>query len=743
MTVEQFHAYMALFRSRSDVYARYWRKGTASGYSPAYNFNWQEFNAHRMRGGSLKDFANKQTVPLTKGVFLQHVQGRLAVGVYPILLDNNCCFLAADFDDKQWLADCQRYVEACRKVGLEAHLERSKSGKGGHVWVFFAKPYPCHKARRIGLSLIRQLGNKNVGVVAREPSFDRLFPNQDLLPAGGYGNLIALPLQGQAVEDGNSVFLDPVTEKPYADQWEYLRLIRPHSLTELNTALTKLDTQYTTDPYQARLLSRSRDSRLRLCVSHYVSLPRTQVSPVITSFLHDKLSFLNPEYLTKKRLGRPIYDVQKYFQLIEETANEILLPRGFLSQLAAFLEAQQIAFVIDHRHAKLRNCPFNSQIVLTAEQERMVSEAMQQTQGILVAPPGSGKTMMAMELIARHEKPALVLVHRRQLLDQWVERIQTYLNIPKSQIGIFTGNVKRTGTQITVGSLQTLAHLQHFDELIKTFGTVIIDECHHIQEKTLRTVVSRLNPEYLYGLTATPKRKHHDEQLLYAYVGNIIATMKVGPKMLTAGVPFEISVRKTALQMPFQWQTDQFELLAKVVCYDTARNQLIVSDILNEVSLGRRVLVLSERKEHLGILELYLKGRCETVLLTGDDSLTLRTAKLRQAETGNYQVLLSTGQLFGEGLGIDNVESLVLAFPFSFEGKLIQYTGRLSHSVSAKALIDYQDSGIAFLDSQFKHRKRYYKKISPAALSTQVHPRTAPLPLAITPFSTANSTADL
>jgi superfamily II DNA or RNA helicase len=337
---------------------------------------------------------------------------------------------------------------------------------------------------------------------------------------------------------------------------------------------------------------------------------------------------------------------------------------------------------------------------------------MTEKQGVIVAPPGSGKTMMGMELIARHQKPALILVHRKQLLDQWVDRIQTYLNIPKAHIGRFSSTKKAVGKEITVGLLQSFARSKNLAEYRNKFGTIVIDECHHIPAKTFREVIANLNPEFIYGLTATPKRKHNDEQLIYVYIGDIIADMSdyINDDSRRKSSQFETVIRETDLAIPFNWKTDQFELIAKTISYDTTRNALVTNDILEQVKLGRKTLVLSERKEHLRILELYLKGQCEVLVFSGDDSTASRTSKLKQIEDGHYQVLLATGQIFGEGMSIKNIESLILAFPFAFEGKLTQYVGRLMHSSSPKVLIDYHDKHIAFLDRQFKRRERVYKK---------------------------------
>ena len=296
-----------------------------------------------------------------------------------------------------------------------------------------------------------------------------------------------------------------------------------------------------------------------------------------------------------------------------------------------------------------------------------------------------------------------------------MERIQEFLGIPKAHIGQYSGIKKKIGNQITVGRLQSLGRKKDLSEFKGEFGTILVDECHHIPASTFRVVVSQLNARYLYGLTATPKRKHNDEKLIYVYIGDIVArmeTMDFKPASPRPRQFFDVVVRETNLAIPFKFTTDLFQLLAKVVCFDTARNKLIVDDVLKETSAGKKVLVLSERKEHLEILNLYLKGKCETIVISGDDSVRARRSKVRQIEDGHYQVGLSTGQFFGEGVDIRGITCLILAFPFSFEGKLVQYIGRLRDIGDQRFIIDYRDRTIPFLERQFKQRERYYKKLA-------------------------------
>src|SRR3989344_6087880 len=314
ITDKQLELFMSVFRCRTEVYARRWEKNGKSGYSPAYDFNWDEFMAHKRRGGSMKDFENKKLLPLTNYVIKQHLLGQRIVGVYPILADNTSYFIAADFDGATWKKDVGKLLNAYAEFGLTAYLERSRSGNGGHVWLFFSKNYPCYKSRQIALELIRRVFN--VSEFEKEVSFDRLFPNQDTLTGAGFGNLIALPLQGMSIATGNAMFIDPETGKPFSDQWQFLDNIKRHTITELDSAhkLLFADTGKPTANIPT-------GGGLGILVSNQIDLKRSELTPGLIHFLKEELNFLNTEYLTKRRLGKSIYKVQKYFKLIDETGD--------------------------------------------------------------------------------------------------------------------------------------------------------------------------------------------------------------------------------------------------------------------------------------------------------------------------------------------------------------------------------------------------------------------------------------
>lgn len=708
ITEENLNLYQSIFRGRADIFAKHWEKNGQSGYSPAYDVDWTEFNKFKLSGGSFRDFQNKRPIPLTTEVLKKHLLGQYAIGIYPILPDNTSYFIAADFDGENWQKDIKAFIEQSRKVGLQVYLERSKSGNGGHAWIFFEHPYPCYKIRRMILQIIQRV--LNLSEFDKEVSYDRLFPNQDTLSKNGIGNLIALPLQGRTVGQANTLFLNPENLQPYPNQWEFFKTIHKHTTAELDEIFGLI--------FNKPIEVSSGSATVNLVLNNKIALNRSELTSQIIHFLKEKLNFMNTEYLTKRRLGKSVYKVQKFFKLIEEDESNIFLPRGFLNQLISFLKENLASFHLSDQRSHFKEKKFASNISLQPEQIPVVEKAIASENGVIVAPSGSGKTIIGLEIIAQRKLPALILVNRKQLLEQWVERIQTFLEIPKKDIGQYHGVKKKEGKQITVAMMQTLVRMPNFTELQNKFGTIIVDECHHVPAKSYREVVSQFNPQHIYGLTATPKRKHNDESLIYAFIGDVIAEMEGSPEMAKdstispKAIKNEVIIRETHLQIPFKFSTDNFQLLAKLICFDTNRNQMIVKDILEQTSGGKRILLLSERRDHLEILGLYLKGQRETITISGEDSTAKRNLKLKQIQNGHYQVILSTGQFFGEGLDINNIDSLIIAFPFSFEGKLIQYIGRLRGKDNHKTIIDYADRKIAFLDRQFKQRHRYYKKIT-------------------------------
>lgn len=703
---EKIAIFSSIFRGRIDAYPRRWEKNGKSGWTPAYSFDWDEFNSHRAKGGTIKNFENKKLSPVTEEILLNHLLGKETIGVYPILQDNTSYFIVADFDEKEWKADSAKFIDECVKVGLSAYAEISRSGNGCHIWVFFSDKYPCWKSRAIILEVIRKIFNYSE--FSKEISFDRLFPNQDTITDGGFGNLIALPLQGDRVPLDFSVFCNSKTFTPFENQWEFLKTIHKNSNNELDCAYTVLFGDKNLEIKKE--LSNINNSRLRILVDGSLHLEKSALPAVVAEFIKGQLNVFNKEYATKKRLGKPVFGVEKYFNLIQDIGGGILLPRGFLFELETFLKEKELPYEIIEGYKKLESMKFKSVISLSEEQSDLLDEICNYSNGIVVAPPGSGKTIIALELIARLGVSALILVNRNQLLSQWSERIQQFLGIPKPHIGVISGIKKKVGKQITVATLQSLARYKNLKEITDSFGIIIVDECHHVPAKTYRELVRSFKSKYFFGLTATHERKYGNEKITELIIGPVIVEITTMNENRESKKSFEVSVYPTRLSIPFRYSTDHYETLAKTICYDSARNEQVAKVILEETKLARKVLVLTERKEHIEMLRLYLGGGTEVIAVSGDDSARSRKIKIEQIHAGNFQVLLTTGQLLGEGFDLHGVGSVVLAFPFSFEGKIVQYVGRLREE-GIKHIIDFRDEKVEFLERQFKKRNRFYRKL--------------------------------
>ena len=705
---DQILVYMNLFRGRKDIYARHWEKNGKGGYSPAYQFNWQEFLAFKAKSGRLADFHNKKQLVLTLEVVRSHLEGNQTIGIYPLLEDNTSYFIVADFDKDNWEKDSKKFIKICEANNIQAYLERSRSGKGSHVWIFFEDKYPASKSRAIILELIRKV--LNLSEFEKEVSFDRLFPNQDFLAKNGVGNLISLPSNGKSIKEQNTTFLNHDSYKIIPDQWEYLKNIKKTSIAQLDNLYNQLISKETNNTFQ-NIKVNSSSVILTINIGNLIKLNKQNLNPLLVHFLRENLNFFNAEYAVKKKLGISTYQTEKYFKLISEEGEYIFIPRGFINQLIEFCQKNEIPFVLNDERKLKPETVFKSKITLYDYQKTTLQEIQDKDYGVIVAPPGSGKTIIGLELIAKKSQPALILVHRAQLFEQWVERIQSFLGINKTEIGQISGSKKKIGKQITVAMMQTLIKSKDMQEISDKFGTIIIDECHHIPAKTFRELIVNFNPYYLYGLTATPKRKYNDEKLIYYYIGEIISEMNPN-KNLNIVTPINTSliIQETNLSVPFDFKTDTFEVLSKILVYDSSRNLMIIEDILKQIKEGRKILLLTERKEHVEVLNLYLKNQCEVITLTGDDSMTKRKIKLDQIHMGHFNIIVATGQLFGEGIDLPSLDCLFLVYPFSFEGKLTQYIGRIQRSKNHQIIYDYRDSQITFFEKLFKRRCTYYRK---------------------------------
>jgi superfamily II DNA or RNA helicase len=695
----QIQIFRSLFKGREDMFAVRWEKGNKSGYMPAYFYDPYRLRAHKMNGGTFQNFTEKSYLKLTDEQIQKHLEGFHQIGVYPLLQDNTTWFLAADFDKANWQNEAVTYLNACKEKGIPAYLERSRSGNGGHVWIFFDKPYPAIRSRKLFISILEESGA--FSIFDKSSSFDRLFPNQDFLSGKGFGNLIALPFFKPTFEKGNSCFVNPESFEPITDQWDFLKKIQKVSTDYLDELYKGLATnnQFT--------IAKPLNGKLNITLCNNVRLSRGGLTPNLVRFLKEELNFANSEFFIKKKSGRNTFETIRYFKLVGETESEIVIPRGFIGKLLRFCKESQIEFgFVDARKLNPSiSYVFNAS--LRNHQLGVIEAASKKDYGVIVAPPGSGKTVIGLKIIADKRQPALIIVHRKQLLEQWIERIEAFMGIPKRDIGVIGQGKSKIGKQITVATIQSLP--KQMESVKNQFGTIIVDECHHVPAETFRNTIEKLEAYYLYGLTATPFRKYNDGKMIFTHLGEIIANIQ--PAEIENYKQAKIIIRKTELDVPYNSKTDNFESLSKILVHDTARNKLILEDVKTELNQGRKAVIITERKEHIDTLYLFLKQSYEVIALSGEDSETSKKAKWKILQEGNFQVLITTGQYFGEGTDLQNINCLFLVYPFSFEGKLIQYIGRVQRSEINPTIYDYRDYKIDYLNKLFLKRNTYYRKI--------------------------------
>jgi len=708
MLAGKIDLYKSLFHGREDLFALRWEKNGKATYFPSYDYDPYQFRLHKIKGGTLQTFQNKTLSPLTNYQIEKHLSGDHFIGIYPLLKDNTSWFIAADFDKAEWIEDCRLLIQVCEKNDLPAYLERSRSGKGGHVWLFFERPYPAVQSRKIVFRLMEQAGL--ISAFDKNSSFDRVFPNQDYLSGKGFGNLIALPLNKSCIEQGNNCFIRPESCGPYQDQWKFLEEIKRIPLARLD----QLCAQISHSSSGNETLPSPGTRKLTIALENSIKLTRSGLTLPLINFLKEELNFPSSEYLVKKKLGKNTWGTERFFKFIEEFDDYIIIPKGMAGRLIRFCRDNNIEYSLLDKREKGITVSFSMEVQFRDYQKSAIEAASRKDIGVIVAPPGTGKTVIGLKIIAEKQQPALIIVHRKQLADQWMERIESFLGIPKNEIGKISHGKILAGRMITIALIQSLSKIIKDDKLpLNQFGTIIVDECHHIPAETYRDTIGKLSSYYLYGLTATPFRKFNDGKLIFIHLGEIISEIKA-PE-ISSYRPAKVNIRNTELDIPFNPKTDRFETLSKVLVHDSARNRLILKDVIAELNSGKKVIILTERKEHIDTLNQFLKQSFETITLSGDDNESDRVLKSKLIREGNFQAVITTGQFFGEGVDIQNVNRLFLVYPFSFKGKLIQYIGRVQRSEISPVIYDYRDIHIDYLNKMFLKRNVWYRKLEKEA----------------------------
>ena len=728
--------FRGLFRGREDVFARRFEnlKTGKKGYWPVRRDAWVS--------------GDSEFLPVTDEVVKNHLLGvdpqdrsgrDFTIGVYPMLPDETCHFLAADFDKVTWQADAGAFLEACQLLDIPAVLERSRSGNGGHIWIFFSEPIPATLARNMGAFLLTQTMDRRPEIGL--DSYDRFFPSQDTLPKGGFGNLIALPLQKKPREQGNSLFLDE-NIIPYADQWAFLSSIRRISRQEVERVVAEAEklgellrvripvTDENDDAPWAMPPSKRRKEppiigplpeQINLVYGNQVYVPKVDLTPSLRNRLIHLAAFQNPEFYRAQAMRMSTFGKPRIISCCEDYPNHLGLPRGCLDELLDLFQSLRVKVeLIDQRFAG-KPIEVEFQGDLRAEQQRAAEALLQHETGVLSASTAFGKTVVAAYLIAQRKVNTLVIVHRRQLLDQWTEALSHFLAIAPKEIGQIGGGKRKPSGIIDVGMVQSLSKKGIVDDIVGQYGYLIVDECHHISAVRFEQVVRQSKVRYLTGLSATVTRKDGHHPIIFMQCGPV--RYRVDDRRQAEKRPFDhkVILRPTNFRLPHHLQNAASESIQEVytlLVQDDERNRIIIQDVIAAVRAGRSPVLLTERREHLELLAGRLTQQIQNVIVMaggmGKRQRKQLSEQISRIPADQPRLIIATGRYLGEGYDDERLDTLFLALPISWRGTLTQYAGRLHRLNAAKReviIYDYVDFEVPVLARMHARRRSGYKSI--------------------------------
>lgn len=725
---ERVALFRRLFRGRNDVYPIRWesQKSGKSGYSPVCANEWISKVCEKPRV-SCADCSNRVLVPLSDDVIFKHLTGKLTAGVYPLLSDDTCHFIAADFDEAEWAEDAKAFVQSCHELGVPAALEISRSGNGAHAWVFFSRTVLAREARRLGAAIISHTCSRTRQLTLK--SYDRLFPNQDVMPKGGFGNLIALPLQKLPRENGRSVFVDSEL-RPYADQWSFLSSLQPMSPEDIEPAILKatgglhpLDVTFVDEedkqqkPWEvstpvSKKLAGQMPERVTVTLANLIFFEKAQLPQSLANRLIRLAAFQNPEFYKAQAMRMSVWDIPRVIGSAVNYLQYIGLPRGCLDAALELLRVNQIQFDVQDKRCVGNSINVSFAGTLRVDQEAAVAGMLQHDAGVFCAPTAFGKTVTAAALIAQRGVNTLVLVHRTELLKQWQARLQTFLGVGKGVVGtIGGGKAKPTGI-IDIAVMQSLSRQGEVNSLVESYAHVIVDECHHVGAVSVDAILKKVKAKYVLGLTATPIRRDGLQPILFMQCGPI-RYRAVKP----ANAPHDLEVQPRLIDTRIDVPMDAgIQEVFRNLAVNQERTAAIATEIINAFADGRKVLVLTERTEHLDAIFSAIEGHVSTCyVLHGRLSKKQRSnliAELEILPADTPRVLLATGKLVGEGFDHPPLDTLVLAMPVSWQGTLQQYAGRLHRDHATKSdvrIIDFVDTGHPALLRMWEKRQRGYR----------------------------------
>ena len=770
ITENMANQFFSMFWGRQDVYAkRSVNKETGkAAYYPQCNNFWTNVCHKKIKDGiNCKDCKNRSYKTITKKDILNHLQGNAynasdVIGVYPLLSNGTCRFMVFDFDnhdkdaeekdfansDDTWVEEVESMREICVLNGIEPLVERSRSGRGAHVWIFFDKPIAASFVRKFGFALLDK-GAEQINLKSFK-YYDRMLPAQDSLPEdSAVGNLIALPLQGKALQDGNSAFIDG-NWNAYPNQWETL-FNKPRLSQEFLEEKIK-EWSNTIDDIAANAAESDREKpwnrmqhfnkndvegKLHIILANGIYVDNTNLNAAMQNRIRRMAAISNPVFYKNQAIGTSNYDTARWIYLGKDhLSGYIQIPRGLQDELWENIKQADIDYEMEDERQQGRKINVDFKGELRPEQDKALKELIRYDNGILHAATAFGKTVVSSAIIAQKKINTLIILESSALIEQWKEALEKFLNINeglptyetktgrvrkrKSLIGTLQGAHDSMTGIIDIAMAGSLCKKGKYHKMMNEYGLVLIDECHHSASETIANVLKEVKAKYVYGVTATPKRGDGLEKINYMLIGPIRYSYTAKEKAKEQGIQHLVYPRFTRTVPPRGVITDKMHPneAYEIIHNNDVRDEQIIEDVKNCVAAGRTPVVLSRYKDHSEKFYERLKSYADHVfLMTGNNSKKEHRKileQMHQVDKNESLILIATGSLVGEGFDFPRLDTLFMATPVSFRGVVEQYAGRLNRDYAGKEnviIYDYVDNHIPMFNNMYMKRLKAYKQI--------------------------------
>lgn len=764
--------YFSMFWGRTDVYAK---RGKNGGYFPQCKNRWIDRICPKQRGEKIncEECEHTEWIELEPKKIMEHLlgykeDGSDVLGVYPLLADGTCRFIVFDFDnhekgaekndfanvDDEWHDEVDALRLICESNGIKLLVERSRSGKGAHVWIFFKKPISASLAKNFGFLLLDK-GSASINLKSFQ-YYDRMYPSQDV--ASSIGNLIALPLQGQALKNGNSAFVDS-NWNAYPDQWdillnhteklsiddiEYYMAKWKAELAEERGMLAGADMQNRPKPWKKKdgFVKSDVVGRMHIALGDGIYVDTLNLMPRLQNQIRSMAAFDNPIYYKNKRLGYSNYYNFSAVYMGKDIDGYICIPRGLQDNLITACKEAEIEYEIEDCREKGRPIRVSFDGDLRTQQDLAAQRLLTFDHGVLNAATAFGKTVVCSYLISQRKVNTLILLQSKDLLEQWVEELNKFLTIDEkppiyktktgrekrrdSVIGILHGSKNTLTGIVDVAMVGSIYGKGNFNEFINSYGMVIMDECHHCGSNTSVEVMQKVNARYVYGVSATLKRGDNLEKIIHMLLGPIRHSYTAKERAVEQGIGHYVYPRYTRIVDTNESRSNISEAYS-LISTSSARNDMILEDTRKVVTDGRTPVILTRYKEQAKYLyDNLIKDADNVFILYGDNSDKENSEirkRLKEVPASESLILVATGQKIGEGFDYPRLDTLMLAAPVSFAGRLEQYIGRLNRDYTGKTEVivyDYIDSHIRYFDNMYTKRLRTYKRIGFSLISNNV-----------------------